>query len=63
MAVAAAVVPAPGADLRPDEIRRALVGQLPATKIPKRIHLVAELPRNAMGKLRRDLLRQTFAAT
>ena len=63
MAVTAAVVPAPGADLRPDELRRALVGQLPATKIPKRIHLVAELPRNAMGKLRRDLLRQMVAAT
>jgi malonyl-CoA/methylmalonyl-CoA synthetase len=30
-------------------------------KVPKRIIVVPELPRNAMGKVQKSLLRQTYA--
>ena len=30
-------------------------------KVPKRIIAVPELPRNAMGKVQKSLLRQTYA--
>ena len=29
-------------------------------KIPEQLELIDELPRNATGKVRKDLLRQTF---
>ena len=32
-------------------------------KVPKRVFFVADLPRNAMGKVQKNLLRQTYAAT
>jgi malonyl-CoA/methylmalonyl-CoA synthetase len=57
----AAVVPAPGNALTPASVRAGLVGRLPATKVPKRVFLLADLPRNALGKVRRDLLRQRWA--
>lgn len=37
--------------------------QLAAFKAPKRIFFVADLPRNAMGKVQKNLLRQTYAGT
>ncbi|MFZ3005179.1 MAG: AMP-binding protein [Phenylobacterium sp.] len=36
---------------------------LAAFKAPKRIFFVAELPRNAMGKVQKNLLRETYAGT
>jgi len=30
--------------------------------VPKRVHVVAELPRNAMGKVQKKLLRERFAS-
>ena len=60
-AVTAVVVPAPGAAL--DE--RALIAELKARiagfKVPRRIHVVDELPRNAMGKVQKNVLRERFA--
>ena len=56
----AAVVSAAGTTLTPAAIRAELIGKLPATKIPKRVYVVSTLPRNTMGKLRRDLLRKAF---
>ena len=35
-------------------------GQLAAFKVPKRIFFVEDLPRNAMGKVQKALLRQTY---
>ena len=35
--------------------------QLAAFKVPKRVLFVADLPRNAMGKVQKNLLRQTYA--
>lgn len=62
MSLLAAIVPKPGVALDPAKVRLALVAALAPTKIPKRIHLVDALPRNAMGKLRRDVLCARFAA-
>ena len=35
-------------------------GQLAAYKAPKRVVFVDELPRNAMGKVQKNLLRQRY---
>jgi malonyl-CoA/methylmalonyl-CoA synthetase len=56
-AVIAVVVPCAGASLSGDEIAAALKGRMANFKIPKRVDLVAELPRNAMGKVQKNLLR------
>lgn len=52
--VEAAVVPWPGADVDPEGLRARLAGQLARPKVPKRIRVVADLPRTATGKIRRD---------
>ncbi|PWF46739.1 malonate--CoA ligase [Massilia glaciei] len=56
----ALVIAKPGAELDPDQILRALKGMLANFKIPKRCHVVVELPRNAMGKVQKNLLRTQF---
>ncbi|MBP6110168.1 MAG: AMP-binding protein, partial [Rhodocyclaceae bacterium] len=43
-------------------IVEALKAQLANFKIPKRVHFVTELPRNAMGKVQKNILRQTYGA-
>ena len=49
--VVAAVVPAPGQVPTPDSLRAWCRERLSPYKVPKAWHLVAELPRNAMGKV------------
>ena len=49
--VAAWVVPRPGATLSPDELRAFAAQRLSDYKVPRRISVVAELPRNATGKV------------
>jgi malonyl-CoA/methylmalonyl-CoA synthetase len=39
----------------------ALTTELARYKLPKRIHVVGELPRNAMGKVQKNELRQRYA--
>ena len=51
------VVPRPGASLEPQAVVDALKGQLANFKIPKRCFVVQELPRNTMGKVQKNLLR------
>ena len=58
--VTAAVVIEPGSGLSGEDIGRALDGRLARFKLPKRIVLVPELPRNAMGKVQKNLLRAEF---
>ena len=41
----------------------ALKGEIAAFKVPKRVHFVADLPRNAMGKVQKNLLRQRFESS
>ena len=61
-AVAAAVVTAKGSDLGAEKITAALAGQLAGFKQPKAIFVVADLPRNTMGKVQKTVLRQAYKA-
>ncbi|MGE0799032.1 MAG: malonyl-CoA synthase [Lautropia sp.] len=60
-AVAAAVVPMPGAELEPAALIAALKGRIAGFKVPKQVHLLQELPRNQMGKVQKALLRERFS--
>jgi malonyl-CoA/methylmalonyl-CoA synthetase len=59
-AVTAVVVLAPGARLRESQLRDMLRGQLAPFKIPKHVVFVADLPRNAMGKVEKARLRRDY---
>ena len=39
----------------------ALKAEIASFKVPKRVHFVTELPRNAMGKVQKNVLRERFA--
>lgn len=54
----AIVIPRPGAQLEPDALIATLKSQLANFKIPKRCFVVPELPRNTMGKVQKNLLRE-----
>jgi malonyl-CoA/methylmalonyl-CoA synthetase len=60
--VTAAIVAKPGAVLSEETIIESVKTRLARYKVPKRILLVEELPRNAMGKVQKNALRQAFAA-
>jgi len=57
----AVVIAKSGVDLNPQAILAALKSKIANFKIPKRCELVDELPRNAMGKVQKNLLRARFA--
>jgi malonyl-CoA/methylmalonyl-CoA synthetase len=57
----AIVVAKPGVQLEPDELINALKNSLANFKVPKRCLVVDELPRNAMGKVQKNVLRQRYA--
>lgn len=59
-AVAAAIVVDPGARLTEDQVVAHVKGRLANFKVPKRVLFVTELPRNAMGKVQKSLLRETY---
>jgi malonyl-CoA/methylmalonyl-CoA synthetase len=54
----AIVIAKPGAQLDAEQIIAALKSQLANFKIPKRCFVVSELPRNTMGKVQKNLLRE-----
>jgi malonyl-CoA/methylmalonyl-CoA synthetase len=56
----AVVIAKPGAVLNADAILASLKSQLANFKIPKRCELVSELPRNTMGKVQKNLLRDQY---
>ena len=58
--VAAVVVPRPGARLAADAIIAGLKSRIAGFKVPKRVLLVDELPRNQMGKVQKNVLRERF---
>jgi malonyl-CoA/methylmalonyl-CoA synthetase len=60
--VTAAVVARAGAVLSEDAIIELIKSRLARYKVPKRILVVEELPRNAMGKVQKNALRKMFAA-
>jgi len=59
-AVAAAVVPLAGNSLDPDQLISALANSLARFKLPRKIYLLDELPRNAMGKVQKNVLRERY---
>jgi malonyl-CoA/methylmalonyl-CoA synthetase len=54
----AVVIPKPGARLEPEQLIASLKSQLANFKIPKRCFVVDQLPRNTMGKVQKNLLRE-----
>jgi len=55
--VVAVIVSKAGTDLSPDDIIKPLDGKLARFKLPKQVFFVDELPRNAMGKVQKNILR------
>jgi malonyl-CoA/methylmalonyl-CoA synthetase len=59
-AVTAVVVARPGHRLDESGLIAALKSEIAKFKVPKRVHFVAELPRNSMGKVQKNVLRDRF---
>ena len=57
-AVVGIVVPRPGEELDPDALTQFLKAKIASFKVPKAIFIDAELPRNAMGKVQKTVLRE-----
>jgi malonyl-CoA/methylmalonyl-CoA synthetase len=58
--VTAVVVCNKGADVSEASVLKALDGRLAKFKMPKRVFIVDDLPRNAMGKVQKNILRDTY---
>jgi malonyl-CoA/methylmalonyl-CoA synthetase len=58
----AVVIARPGAVLSPAAIIAGLKSMLANFKIPKRCYVVEELPRNAMGKVQKNVLRAQYSS-
>ncbi|APW42447.1 malonate--CoA ligase [Rhodoferax saidenbachensis] len=56
----AVIVPLAGARVDPVQVIATLKATLANFKVPKRCEVVAELPRNAMGKVQKNLLRAQY---
>ncbi len=59
--VTAIVVAKPGSGLDEAAVMAALEGRLAKFKLPKRVIFLDDLPRNAMGKVQKALLRERYA--
>ncbi|MDO9058234.1 MAG: malonyl-CoA synthase [Bradyrhizobium sp.] len=59
--VTAVLVCDKGAKVDEASVLQALDGRLAKFKMPKRVFVVDELPRNAMGKVQKNILRDTYA--
>ncbi|MEU4445606.1 condensation domain-containing protein [Actinosynnema sp. NPDC050801] len=59
--VEVAVVPVAGQQVVPDELRHYLSGRLAPHLVPRRVHVVDELPGGSVGKPQRRLLAERFA--
>jgi malonyl-CoA/methylmalonyl-CoA synthetase len=60
--VTAVVVPRPAAELSEADLINSLQVRLARYKVPKRVVFVDELPRNAMGKVQKNVLRATYGS-
>lgn len=58
--VVAVVVARPGAQLDANQLIQSLKKQIAGFKVPKHLFVVDELPRNVMGKVQKNVLRQTY---
>ena len=65
---ATAIIPTPrlvakaGASLTESDLMAQVKGKIANYKVPKRIHVVAALPRNVMGKVQKNVLRDQYKA-
>lgn len=59
----AVVIAKPGVSLQPEAIIAELKAKLANFKIPKKCVVVSELPRNTMGKVQKNLLRDQYRAS
>ena len=59
-AVLGVIVPKPGAALDTDAILRDLAAGMARFKLPRALAVLPELPRNTMGKVQKNLLREQF---
>src|SRR5690606_8885678 len=62
-AIHAYAVPKPDAAPTAEELLRHCASLLPEYKVPSRIHLRSDLPKNAAGKIQKRLLREEFEAS
>jgi malonyl-CoA/methylmalonyl-CoA synthetase len=60
--VVAVIVPKPGARVDADALVAELKSRIANYKVPKRAFVVPDLPRNAMGKVQKNLLRDAHRA-
>jgi malonyl-CoA/methylmalonyl-CoA synthetase len=60
-AVTAVVVPEAGAELDAQAVKTFVKAHAANFKVPKTVHFVDSLPRNTMGKVQKNLLRDRFA--
>ncbi|SDH01679.1 malonyl-CoA/methylmalonyl-CoA synthetase [Bradyrhizobium sp. Rc2d] len=58
--VTAVLVCNKGAEVSEASVLKALDGRLAKFKMPKRVFVVDELPRNTMGKVQKNILRETY---
>jgi malonyl-CoA/methylmalonyl-CoA synthetase len=59
-AVTAVVVPGAGHSLSESGVIAALKAEIANFKVPKRVHFVDNLPRNSMGKVQKNVLRDRY---
>ncbi len=59
-AVVAVIVLKPAASLDSQTVIDYMKSQLANFKVPKQVHFIESLPRNTMGKVQKNLLRETF---
>ena len=59
-AVVAVIVPRPGHALTEEGVVATLKADIARFKVPKRVVFVDELPRNAMGKVQKNVLREKY---
>jgi malonyl-CoA/methylmalonyl-CoA synthetase len=60
-AVMALVVPKPGIKLNGQAMIDALKLKIANFKVPKRVEILESLPRNAMGKVQKNMLREQYS--
>ena len=57
------MVPRKGVSLAEASLLAQVKGQIANYKVPKRLFVVEQLPRNVMGKVQKNLLRDQYAKT
>lgn len=62
-ALVAVVVPQPGRRIEAEEIINRLKNEIANYKVPKRVEFIDDLPRNTMGKVQKNVLRDRFASS